>query len=276
VEKKPYLSALGSDATALAAAARLGLDAAVPFCPGWIVANLLIHLGTVHRGRLPVIEVHGAEWPVDVRRRVLEQTFPGLIELFEHGEKGVTAQIIPDGLIDWFEEGAAELEVALRQTDLDEPFWQPPGWPSPSTNTVRVFLRAANIETAVHRWDAQLAHHCTWPINQDVAEVGIKQALREGIVANRWYVREFGNAAAPAGRGERYLFQQTDGTGAWLVRFEDDNVAVENQASTADVTVRASASDLFLFLWHRIPARHLDVTGDATLLDRYFELAPPL
>lgn len=276
MENEAYLSALGSDAAALAAAARLGPAVAVPSCPGWIVANLLIHLGTVHRGWVSVIEAHGTEWPLDIRRRLLEQTFPGLIELFQRGEKGVTAWFIPEGLIEWFEEGAAELEEVLRRTNLDDSVWQPPGWPWHREQTVRLFLQAANIETAIHRWDAQLAHQCTTAIDHVVAEAGIDQALREMTMMNRWYVREFRKAPAPPGKGETYRFQQTDSTGTWFVRFEGENVVVENQAAEADVTIRASASDLLLFLWHRIPADHLDVTGDATLLDRYFELAPAL
>ena len=44
----------------------------------------------------------------------------------------------------------------------------------------------------------------------------------------------------------------------------------------ADVTLAGSTSDLLLFLWHRIAAERLDVAGDRSLLDRYFELAPPL
>lgn len=56
----------------------------------------------------------------------------------------------------------------------------------------------------MHRWDARLAHRCTAPINQSVAEVGIEQALREGIGANRWYVREFRKAVVTAHGEQRH------------------------------------------------------------------------
>lgn len=117
---------------------------------------------------------------------------------------------MPAGLVDWFEEGATELEETLRQADLNEPFWQPPDWPSPGAQTIRTLLGAANVETAVHRWDAQLAHHRTTPINRAVAEMGIEQALRQATVLNRWYVSEFRKTPAPSGAGETYLFAQTD------------------------------------------------------------------
>ena len=36
-----------------------------------------------------------------------------------------------------------------------------------------------------------------------------------------------------------------------------------------DVTARGTASDLFLFLWGRVPPDRLDVSGDADLLARW-------
>ncbi|HEV3504110.1 MAG TPA: maleylpyruvate isomerase N-terminal domain-containing protein, partial [Actinomycetes bacterium] len=44
-----YLQALRDEGTALVAAARLGLDPPVPACPGWAVADLVLHTGMVHR-----------------------------------------------------------------------------------------------------------------------------------------------------------------------------------------------------------------------------------
>lgn len=276
MDQARYLQAFENDAAALAVAARMGLEAAVPSCPGWIVANILIHLGTVYRGWVAVIAAHGDKWPLDIRRQVLKRTFPTLIDLFEHGEKGITAWAIPDGLIEWFEEGAAEMTDSLRGTDLDEVFWRPAGWPPSLTPTVRLFQRAANIETAVHRWDAQLAHQCTSPIDRLVATLGIEQVLREGIPASRQYVRENRSMPPPPGRGETYLFQQSDGDGAWLVCFQGEDVSVEPGEGEADVVARGSASDLLLFLWHRTLADNLDVVGERALLERYFELVPPL
>ena len=45
-----YLAVLATEATTLAAAAEeAGLDADVATCPGWSVADLVLHLGEVHR-----------------------------------------------------------------------------------------------------------------------------------------------------------------------------------------------------------------------------------
>jgi MDMPI C-terminal domain/Mycothiol maleylpyruvate isomerase N-terminal domain len=47
-----HLAALRDDGTALAVAAGQGLDAAVPACDGWTVADLVLHTGMVHRHKL--------------------------------------------------------------------------------------------------------------------------------------------------------------------------------------------------------------------------------
>lgn len=82
---------------------------------------------------------------------------------------------------------------------------------------------------------------------------------------------ELGSAAC----GETYHFHRTDGPGEWLVRFMPEGPVVTREHAKGDVAVRGIASDLFLFLWRRLPADRLEVFGDADLLSRYFELAPP-
>ncbi|MEV0412752.1 hypothetical protein AB0I68_18585 [Streptomyces sp. NPDC050448] len=43
-----------------------------------------------------------------------------------------------------------------------------------------------------------------------------------------------------------------------------------------DVEAAGTASDLMLFLWRRITASALRVTGDADLMPHYFTLVPPV
>jgi uncharacterized protein (TIGR03083 family) len=56
-----YLAALRDDGTALAAAAGQGLDAPVPACDGWTVADLILHTGMVHRHKLAIVRGRLAE-----------------------------------------------------------------------------------------------------------------------------------------------------------------------------------------------------------------------
>ena len=41
-------------------------------------------------------------------------------------------------------------------------------------------------------------------------------------------------------------------------------------------TIVFLASDLMLFLWQRLPADRLEVTGDRAVLANYFTLVPPM
>ena len=50
-----YLEALRDDGVALAEAAGKGLDPPVPACEGWTVADLVLHIGMVHRHKLEIV-----------------------------------------------------------------------------------------------------------------------------------------------------------------------------------------------------------------------------
>jgi hypothetical protein len=80
---------------------------------------------------------------------------------------------------------------------------------------------------------------------------------------------------APAASGERLTFRRTDGPGRWTAVFEGGAVRLDD-TSVGDVEAAGTASDLALFLWQRIPAHRLAVSGDQSVLDRYFTLVPPV
>lgn len=88
----------------MAAAARLGLEPPVPACPGWTVADLVRHTGTVQRHKATIVRER-------LRRPPRAADFP--------------AAPSPDLLIDWFEEGAAHGAIApvpapLARDGVDE------------------------------------------------------------------------------------------------------------------------------------------------------------
>src|SRR4051794_11831597 len=102
MDKAPYLDAIAADGAALAAAARLGLDAQVPSCPDWKVADLVEHTGSVHRW---VAEMVGTGAMFRVKRSEMAPP-PG-----------------PDQLVDWFEQGVDLLVSVLRDAESDRPVW---------------------------------------------------------------------------------------------------------------------------------------------------------
>jgi uncharacterized protein (TIGR03083 family) len=178
---------------------------------------------------------------------------------------GWTDATTPTNVVDWFEEAASNLEDCFRTSAPDERTWT---WWEPD-QTVGFWMRRMTHETAVHRWDGQLAHGEPRPIDSDRAADGVDEALT--VYQPKWCRPE----SKVAGRGESYHFHRTDGPGEWVVRFEGKGMDARREHGKADVALRGSGSDLLLFLWHRIPAGQLEVVGDRALVDRYFELAPP-
>jgi uncharacterized protein (TIGR03083 family) len=266
VNNTSYLAAFHNDVTKLIAAAHQGLEASVPSCPDWTVATLVTHLTRIYAHRTKLVKVRAQE---NIIRSYEDLDLPPAFKnWFETEESDVARMKPPSGLLDLLERSAADFEAVVGSAAADEPVWT---WWAPA-QTVGFWQRRMAHETAIHRWDVQLAHHCTEPIDAELARDGIDEVfdVMLPMIRQRW-------AKNPrAGSGESYHFHRTDGEGEWLVRFEpDNNVIVDRTHAKASVAVRGPASDLLLFLWHRIPAERLEVLGDATLLDRYFELVPP-
>jgi hypothetical protein len=126
------------------------------------------------------------------------------------------------------------------------------------------------LETAIHRWDAQLAHGEPAPVEAALAAEGIEETFEVMVFARRVWAEH-----PRQGAGETYHFHRTDGPGEWLVRFPPEGPVIGREHAKGDIALRGSASDLFLFLWQRIPAERLEIFGDRRLVERYFELVPP-
>jgi uncharacterized protein (TIGR03083 family) len=229
-----YLAAISDNSELLVAAAeRAGLDARVPTCPEWDIAELLAHIGRVHR------------WAASNTARALDAGFAR-----------PDAEIPdPSERVAWVRAGAAELVAALDRPD-DDPAWT---WMPP--HTIGFWQRRQAHETAMHRVDAESASGTPGPIDAALAADGIDEWLE--IVGNTPWRQP------PTGSGESLHFHCTDVDGEWLVRRTSDGVAVERVHAKGDVAARGTASDLLCWLQGRGDVDCLEVFGDATLLDRW-------
>ncbi len=275
LDKSTYLGAFHRETGTLADAAREGgdLGAPVPSCPGWTVATLVTHLTGIYAHRIKIVATRATENTVRSYEDLdLPPEYKGLFDAEfdpDAGEEHLTA---PPGLLELFGQTAVTLEEVLRATDPAKPVWT--WWPP--DQTAGFWLRRMAQETAVHRWDAQLA--CAGagsvePIEPELARDGIDEVF-DVMIPSRRGGSPFWNSKPRQGDGETYHFHRTDGPGEWLVRFEGDGTTVTHEHAKGDVAARGTASDLLLFLWGRLPASRLDVFGDAALLDRYFEFVP--
>ncbi|NRQ39243.1 maleylpyruvate isomerase family mycothiol-dependent enzyme [Nonomuraea sp. NN258] len=261
-----FVAAFHQEVTAFESALRRavaeGAAPPVPTCPGWSVADLAAHLGGVHRGVAAVIAGGRATWP-DPSADPGFLGLPDDLDGWPAPEHAPNLGPVPAGFADWFAQGAAELESLFAAHDPGDPAWT---WSR--EQNVGFWLRMQTIEAAVHRWDAEHAFGAAAPIEPALARDAIGQTFEVMAPARRAWRQ------APPGAGERYWWREKDGPGAWTVRFDGDEVSLTT--GPGDVEVAGPASDLMLFLWGRVPADRLDVTGERDLLDRYFTLVPPV
>ncbi|WP_371649472.1 MULTISPECIES: maleylpyruvate isomerase family mycothiol-dependent enzyme [unclassified Streptomyces] len=237
--------------------------ALVPSCPGWSVADLVFHLGSVHRYVADVISEKRQQQPEAADLSYLN--LPPVPANWPLPENAPHRGPVPPGLIDWFGEGAAALGELLATRDAAEPVWT---WSR--EQSVGFWQRMQTIEAAVHRWDAENAIGVPGPVERQLAMDAVTHTFEVMAPARR------ARRQAPPGAGERLRFRQSDGSRIWIVQTDPDEVLLNAGSGCCDVELTATASDLMLFLWHRIPLDGLEVRGDASLLDRYFKLVPPL
>lgn len=243
MDQSAYITTLEREAVTLAAAAGRGVAVPTPSCPGWTTGHVIAHVGRAYR------------WMTDIVA-TRSQT-----SLLPDPDKYGHDPCAPD-LLEWFDEGLQGFASTFRDVGVSEPVWTWSG-----DGTAGFWLRLETHETAIHRWDAQLAHGRAEPIEPELARDAIDFALDHFLPS--WRL----SSVLPGG-GESYHLHRTDGEGEWLVRFNPDGLAVSREHAKAAVALRGGASDLLLWLWGRTPADSLEVLGDASLVARWHDLAP--
>jgi uncharacterized protein (TIGR03083 family) len=235
-----WLAALRAEAAAFRLAVAEAEPAAeVPSCPGWTVADLVVHLG----GRYGETAGHVAR-----------------------GESGAPELVTPTppaeaNLLGWWDGQLAGLLALLEQLDPDLPAWN---W-APQTKTVNFWNRRMAHETAVHRWDAQFASINAEPIETKLALDGIAEVLDTWLPAGRGLGPDgltgvVGLVATDAGH-EFFVRQRAEGGIAVL-----DTDTILDTEPHERVVASGTASDILLALYGRVDLDVLEVSGDVRLL----------
>jgi uncharacterized protein (TIGR03083 family) len=231
MEPQEYIAALRHEGAVLAVAAQGRLGAPVPSCPEWDVAELVWHVGNVHRF-----------WREITAHRLQDP-------------EGLESPPRPsdDELLDWFSDGVEQAAAVLEEVDPATPVWT---WAS--QHDVAFIQRRVAQETAVHRVDAQLAAGPPEPIEAELAVDGIDEFLTFYLP-----VRAGGEG------GESVHLHATDAPGEWVVAVRDGTVSVKREHGKADAAVRGPTSDLLLLLWRRVSPEDVEVLGDGDALRRF-------
>ncbi|KJK56449.1 maleylpyruvate isomerase family mycothiol-dependent enzyme [Saccharothrix sp. ST-888] len=233
----------------VSAAKGADLAAPVPSCPGWTLADLVKHAGSVQRW-----------FAVLLRQRIQERPLSRDVDLRlpEH----------QDGYVDWLAASAAEAAEVFATTDSDAPMW---AWGA--DQHAGFWIRRMLFETLVHRVDAELALGADPVIDRALAVDGVDEFL-----VNLPYAAPFApKTALLRGTDRTVRFSCTDGDGDWLVRLRPDGFGPEANGPEAkelpaDATVRGAAADLLLLVYGRLDrtADRFELLGDQELLAHWF------
>ncbi len=233
-----YVAVLAAEATALAAAAdEAGLDAPVPTCPGWTVADLVLHVGEVHRWATAAVASRATklgEVPSDYRGPLPERA----------------------DTIAWFRSGAVTLRETLASADPSVDYAA--FLNDPPTPRLLFWARRQTMETGMHRVDAESALGRCTPFAPDVAVDGIDEFLTGFLPRSRTPL----HADTPRSMqiAPDYSEQR------WTVAISTELPVTVRAATDADCLVTGSASDIYLALWNRGPLGALGIEGDPSVI----------
>ncbi|MFJ5774271.1 maleylpyruvate isomerase family mycothiol-dependent enzyme [Streptomyces sp. NPDC093094] len=223
------------------------LTTPVPTCPGWTLADLVRHTGSVQRWFSALLHARVQEPP---RSREVDLDLPDR----------------QDGYADWLAESAIVAGNAFAATDPGLPMW---AWGV--DQHARFWARRMLFETLLHRVDADLALGLRPVIDRPAAVDGIDEFL-----VNLPFAAFFApKVAGLRGPGRTVRFRATDGDGDWLVRLRPDGFGLDTASSAAeeaDATVRGTAADLLLLVYGRLrlDAEAVAHDGDKDLLALWF------
>jgi uncharacterized protein (TIGR03083 family) len=237
-----WLAALHSEGDEVASVPVDALDRPVPTCPDWDVAELIRHLGGVHR------------W---VRRKYLGVTDEPRIN--QHELNG-------QDLIEWYRENLDMIVQALSSRDPAESVGTFVG-----DATVGFWCRRQAQETAMHRYDVDTAVRpgAERPIEAELAVDGIDEWLE--LFVPRFLGLGPGVPADMVGTTMHLHATDIEG-GEWSLELTPDGIDWSREHSKADVALRADVSDLLLAVWHRQPLSRVQLFGDQDVAARVLDL----
>jgi uncharacterized protein (TIGR03083 family) len=227
-----------------AIAAAPSLDAKVPTCPEWTLADLAWHIGE----RRQIWAATVAAGPAEAR---------------------ATPEIEPvpqdrAALLTWLEKSTQALLDALTEAGPDRECWV--GWTdSQSGRTTGAVARRQVPEIAVHTYDAQLAIGEPRPLPEEVALDGVEEFLFTCNATTFPWPHE------PAVLG----YTATEGR-SWALRLSEKGARAEQLSgpSEADLVAVGTASNIVLTMYGRVDLDVLKFDGDVEVLNRLVAWEP--
>jgi len=222
-----YLEQLDVEAARLREAAELGLDAAVPSCPGWTVETVVRHVAQVYLHKIEVL-----------RLGALPKPWP-------------PAGINDRDALEQYDEARAAIVAALREAGPTKPTWTF----NPDDSTSAFWFRRMAMETVVHRIDVEQAHDVVTPIAAELALDGIDEVLFPSL-AGPWWAE--GDTKYPIDATLRITAEGR----SWTIQADAKAITV-SQGAEGDVAAEifGDPAAVYLWLWGRVGDDAVQVAG---------------
>ena len=240
--KEFWLAAMRADGPAFrAAVAEADPAAPVPSCPEWTVAQLTGHLTQMYR-------------------RVAGHVARGVATAPEDR----SPDPVRDATLAEFDEAFQALLTLFDALDPELPAWN---W-APQSKKVAFWQRRMAHDTAVHRWDAQMAAlGLAEPLEAKLAADGVIEVLDTWLPAGR--------GRCPADRAGMVALSAADLEQTWHVRLRkgggvallDTDTILDDDDLHERAIAQGTASDLQLALWGRVGFDVLTLSGEERLFD---------
>ena len=229
-----YFESIDADTERLLEVAERGLDAPVPSCPGWQVADVVSHVAVVYEHKVRVMADNG--WPDPWPPAEFADREP--------------LELLRDAKTDLFDEFARH--------DMSEPTTTF----SDDDSTIAFWARRMALEVAVHRVDVELAHDELTPVPDDLAVDGIDEILRV-MLGGPWWDEQAEKTKHPV---DATVAVEAGGH-RWLCDLTASTVTISDDAdSQAEATLTGDdPGALFLWLWGRAQDESIEILGDRTV-----------
>jgi mycothiol maleylpyruvate isomerase-like protein len=232
------------DGRALLAAAESGWDRPVPHCPAWNAAALVRHTGSIFGWMASVVSSKELIAP-----RAIDPVPEDLA-----------------ALASWYLGALDRVVDVLGAAEPGSETWtfSPTG-----DRRVQWWRRRLAVEVAVHRYDAEYAAFVAGgpapaSLDADVAAAGIEEFVVE-------FLPGLLDGAGIEGLAGTLHLHATDRPLEWWINLDVPGAARPEHAK-ADTAVRATRSDLLLWLTNRALLDSFDVIGNLGIADRWRQL----
>lgn len=230
----------------------------VPSCPGWNLGQLLRHVGGAHRMIEEIVRTRSIRPAADDRWR----------DLSPYTREDA---VVLDA---WLADGATALADTLRAAGPDAEAFNPV---PRGAQTAAFSARRMTHETLVHRADAALAIGVDVLVEPDVAVDAIDEWMELGAIPELLDVHPEKRQLLELGQALCLRAIDTDpaeGAG-WTVDLAGDVIGWRRGCGAAAASVTAPLTELLLVIYRRRPLRsaRTAVSGDARLLDTWYELS---